>query len=603
MQNRLMPEGLRSRLLTLVVVSVTCSAVLMFAHERDEALQRANNDATLFSRLAAARAAQSLRIAPGSPQAAASLMASAVSASRDVGSMARVGYGAELADVVTFMVVDRRGRVLARPAAAKPGGESLVTPFKARVTADWKQDVRGSDGHRRIVSFAPLPRIGDTALWVGAGVDVDALIADQTRDLWRTLGGVALLGLAMALTAWRVVSVAVLRRVNTLLDATRRLGSGDLATRTGFADESGELGALARQFDAMAAALERKAAEHTRAEAKLRLSEARKSAVLESSLDGIVLLDSQGRMLECNAAARRMFGCDGRQCRHHLLTDIFPEAIPFDASRFNRPTEVMETSCRRLNRRGFPAEISIAPIRDPAAAGLFTLTVRDITERKLWEHSLETLSYMDDLTSLCNRRGFLLFAAHQLKLAVRNDQSVVLVGVDMDGLKAINDTFGHANGDRALVELANALRASFRDCDVIGRIGGDEFVVLTTESNNEEGAEHAVERLAMRIAGRNGEGDLPWTLAASVGWVRAQPTGSKDLVTMLARVDERMYEQKRRRSDGAGGAGGTYDGGVFAPASRAEPAGLVAADPARPAKLVDLRVTQIPLFDDIARAS
>ncbi len=288
--------------------------------------------------------------------------------------------------------------------------------------------------------------------------------AAQAWDLWRSLGGLVLLGIVVALTAWRVVSVAVTRRLNALLDATRRLGMGELGTRTGFGDEAGELGALARQFDEMATAIERHTREHARAEERLRLSEARKSAVLEASLDGIVLLDREGRMLECNATARRMFGCDGRQCVRHRLADVFPDAAPFDGSRFNRPAEVFESCCHRLKGDTFPAELSIAPIRDPAAAGLFTVTVRDISERKEWERSLETLSYMDDLTGLYNRRGFLLFATQQLEMAVRNHQSVVLVGVDMDGLKTINDTFGHANGGRALVELSRALRARTTWC-------------------------------------------------------------------------------------------------------------------------------------------
>jgi diguanylate cyclase (GGDEF)-like protein/PAS domain S-box-containing protein len=602
MPKRMIPKGLRTRLVSLVIVSIIFSVLLLLAHERhqrDDAVTRAHSEATLLSRLAVTRAEQLIRSDTVESLTPKRALASVVLAARDAGAVVRAGYGARLPEVVTFVIVDPRGHVLAEPGSAAPARDSLIRPFEAQTTAEWHQDVRGGDGHSRAVSFVPLQYAGGSPMWVGAAVDVDALIDDQVRGLWRSLAGLFLLGLVVSLMAWRVVSVGVLRRVKALLSATRRLGDGDLAVRSGLADDTGELGALARQFDVMAEALERHEGERARAEARLRLSEARKLAVLEASLDGIVLLDSQGQMMECNATARRMFGCDGRRCEHHSFTDLFPEAMPFDSSRFNRPTEVLETSCRRLNRTTFPAEISIAPIRDPAAAGLFTVTVRDITERKLWQRSLETLSYMDDLTGLYNRRGFLLFAEHQLKLAVRNDQSVVMVGVDMDGLKAINDTFGHANGDRALVELANALRGSFRDSDVIGRIGGDEFVVLTTESN-ETGAEHAVERLAMRIAGRNGEGDLPWPLAASVGWVRAQPTGPEDLVTLLARVDERMYEQKRRRSDGVAGA---YRGGFFARASSVQPAGLAAAEPAVPAMPSAVRVTQIPLFDDIARAS
>jgi diguanylate cyclase (GGDEF)-like protein/PAS domain S-box-containing protein len=560
-------------LLALVIASVTCSTLLMVGHElhqRGAAVQRARVEATLLSRLAAARAERTVRGAPVTPRNAAGVLRAVIPAARDAGAVVRSGYGATLPEAVTFLVVDGRGRVLAEPGATTPRGDSLIAPFPAQSTSGWEQDIRGADGHRRVVAFTPLPRSGDTALWVGAGVDIDALLADQASGLWRSLAGVVLFGLVVSFVAWWVVSVGVLRRVNALLDATRRLGSGDLAARTGLADETGELGALAQQFDEMAGALERQAGERALAEERLRSSEARKSAVLEASLDGIVLLDESGRMVECNGAARRLFGCDGRRCVHHRLTDLFPESLPFDSARFNRPSEVFETSCRRLDQTVFPTEVSIAPIRDVAAFGYFAVTVRDITERKVWERSLETLSYVDELTGLYNRRGFLMFAEHQLKLAARNDQPVVLVGVDVDGLKAINDTFGHPNGDRALVELAKALRSSFRDSDVIGRIGGDEFVVLATESQ-EAGADQAVERFAMRMAGRNSAGDLPWQLAASVGWVRAHSQEARDLGQLLARVDERMYEQKRRSS---AAMGRSLERGRFAGGARIASASL-----------------------------
>ncbi len=550
MSYRWVPDGLRSRLLVPVIASVAFSTLLMFTRERDlraEAVQRASAEAGLLSRLAAGRAEQLLRDAPLAPLGMRDALPLIASAARNAGAVVRADHGAALPEAVSFVVVDRRGRVLAEPGAAGPRGDLLITSFPARAGVGWEQDVRGADGRRHLVAFSPLTHVNDASLWLGACVDMDALLADLTRGMWRSLAGVVLLGLVMSFIVWWVVGVGVLRRVNALLEATRRLGSGDLAARTGLAGGPGELGALARQFDSMAEELERREAGRARAREELRLSEARKSAVLEASLDGIVLLDEGGRMMECNAAARRLFGCNGHACVHHGFTEMFPESLPFDFLRFNRPSEVLETSCRRLDHSVLPVEISIAPVRDAAVVGLFAATVRDISERQRMQNALEKLSFMDDLTGLYNRRGFLMFAAHQLRLAARNDLPVVLVSVDVDGLKAINDAFGHANGDRALIEVAQALHGSFRDSDIIGRIGGDEFVVLAIESQG-EGAEHALERFAMRIAGRNGEDDLPWRLGASVGWVRAQPDDPDDLAELLERVDERMYEQKRRNS-------------------------------------------------------
>lgn len=381
---------------------------------------------------------------------------------------------------------------------------------------------------------------------VSVAIDVITTRPMGVQELEPTIWGGAIMGVLAAIVVWRGVDVIVLRRVRAILAATSRLRSGDLSARTGVHDGRTELGLLAREFDGMASALQRQHADRVAADEQLRLSEARKSAVLEASFDGILVLNGLGVIMECNAAARAMFKCDGRRCVHHRLFELFPHELPFDSTRFNRPTEVFETEGRRLDQSSFSAEMSIAPIRDPAAQGLFVATVRDITERKRLERRLESLSFEDELTHLYNRRGFLMFASQHLKLAQRSGQSLVLVSVDLDGLKCINDHFGHANGDRAIIELANALRASFRDSDVIGRMGGDEFVVMALESD-QKGAELALERLAMRIAGRNAHGDLPWTLSASIGWMRIDSAQGFTLTEMLARADERMYAHKRRR--------------------------------------------------------
>ena len=91
------------------------------------------------------------------------------------------------------------------------------------------------------------------------------------------------------------------------------------------------------------------------------------------------------------------------------------------------------------------------------------------------------MAVRDELTGLTNRRGFLTLADQQLKLALREKLPLLLVFIDMDGLKAINDKLGHAVGDRALVDLGDVIRETFRESDVIGRLGGDEFVALVRE--------------------------------------------------------------------------------------------------------------------------
>ena len=102
-------------------------------------------------------------------------------------------------------------------------------------------------------------------------------------------------------------------------------------------------------------------------------------------------------------------------------------------------------------------------------------------QRKTFEEELLALSLTDPLTGLHNRRGFLTFAEHQLTLSLRTKQRLILFFADQDGLKRINDTLGHEEGDQAIMETASLLKKTFRASDIVARIGGDEYVVLAVD--------------------------------------------------------------------------------------------------------------------------
>ena len=102
--------------------------------------------------------------------------------------------------------------------------------------------------------------------------------------------------------------------------------------------------------------------------------------------------------------------------------------------------------------------------------------------RKKAEEALKTLSLKDDLTGLYNRRGFFTLAEQGLKTAQRMGTEMLLIFGDLDNMKGINDTFGHKEGDQALVDTSQILKETFRESDIIARIGGDEFVILAMNS-------------------------------------------------------------------------------------------------------------------------
>lgn len=166
--------------------------------------------------------------------------------------------------------------------------------------------------------------------------------------------------------------------------------------------------------------------------------------------------------------------------------------------------------------------------------------------RQKREGQLETQSLTDELTGLNNRRGFLVHGDQLLKVARRVEQPVAVVFVDLDRFKEINDKFGHAEGDRALVETAAALKHALRESDIVARIGGDEFVVLALNAP-EHGLQPLRVPLETALAEINRERSRPYELTFSVGLFHCPADDPSSIEELLARADALMYEEKRAK--------------------------------------------------------
>jgi len=189
------------------------------------------------------------------------------------------------------------------------------------------------------------------------------------------------------------------------------------------------------------------------------------------------------------------------------------------------------------------------PQLDEGQAGrmkkLLMRAVHCAAKQYMLQAELGNLALTDELTGLCNRRGFMAIAERQLKIGHRTGRGIVLFFMDIDGMKQINDSFGHGEGDRALKRMAKALKMTFRDSDVIARLGGDEFAVLAIEaSDNSETAIRA--RLAEDLKSVSA-GETRYTINLSLGAVRINICSSASIGEWMVRADQAMYEQKRRR--------------------------------------------------------
>jgi len=169
----------------------------------------------------------------------------------------------------------------------------------------------------------------------------------------------------------------------------------------------------------------------------------------------------------------------------------------------------------------------------------------DIHERKALQDMLETISISDDLTGLLNRRGFFTLAQQQIKLANRAKRRLFLIYGDIDGLKRVNDTLGHAAGDRMLVETAGLLREVFRESDIIARLGGDEFAVLLTEESNTPDTAVILDRLRESLRAHNERAPGGPPVSLSIGLQVYDPGHPSSFDKLISQADALMYEEKK----------------------------------------------------------
>ncbi|MBT8437191.1 MAG: sensor domain-containing diguanylate cyclase [Gammaproteobacteria bacterium] len=169
--------------------------------------------------------------------------------------------------------------------------------------------------------------------------------------------------------------------------------------------------------------------------------------------------------------------------------------------------------------------------------------LRDLAEMAEGELSAIHLATVDDLTKISNRRGFVSLAQNSISLCARQEKPVSMVFLDLDKFKPINDQFGHAEGDHALITFADLLRKSFRDSDVFARIGGDEFVVLLTNSEKDHAAD-CVERFRGEVNAHNEQANRGYDISFSAGIVSMLPDHESMVEDLLREADVLMYEKK-----------------------------------------------------------
>jgi diguanylate cyclase (GGDEF)-like protein/PAS domain S-box-containing protein len=275
---------------------------------------------------------------------------------------------------------------------------------------------------------------------------------------------------------------------------------------------------------------------------------AQQAAAMKASMDGIAILDHCGICIYLNDAYAKIFGYADPE----TLMGSSWEMFYYEEELKRLKEQIMPDVWRdgswrgeaiglKLNGGTLPLEISISSVD----GGGLVQVVRDITERKQIEETLRNSSLKDDLTGLFNRRGLLKQAAPYFDFARRQKESLLLLFIDLDGMKKINDEFGHNEGDNALINTAAILNRSFRSSDIIARLGGDEFTVLVTDLNASK--EDAISRLNKNLKAHNATVARGHELAFSIGVASLEPERMTCFEELLEQADQAMYEQKRMK--------------------------------------------------------
>ena len=273
------------------------------------------------------------------------------------------------------------------------------------------------------------------------------------------------------------------------------------------------------------------------------------AAIVESSDDAIISRSLDSGILSWNRAAARMFGCSQEEALGRTIASFVDEGRraeiqeKVDLALTGKKVENVETVCLRGEDTLFDALLTLAPVKDASGAVTGVSVIgRDVTETKRAEE-LHRQATTDELTGLLNRRGFTALAEEHSQKARESGSGFTILFMDLNGLKQINDNLGHQEGDAAIADAAAILLKTFREGDVIGRLGGDEFCVLLPEET-QENTDSPVGRLQAMTDIHNLQSGRPYKIAMSVGAAQYDPSVPCPIEELIERADAAMYEDK-----------------------------------------------------------
>jgi diguanylate cyclase (GGDEF)-like protein len=368
-----------------------------------------------------------------------------------------------------------------------------------------------------------------------SAVDQDEVMAPIWRRITQTVSATALVTLLLGLLQLKVYESRFVAPLMTLKQRIADITAGKAARWKPSGFSNAEMASIADSIEGMTeSSLSRKAAE-------LRL-------ILESTSDGLLVLDEQDRIMHYN---RRFFqlwnlrdGLIDERLNDVLVGHIRSAVIPKSTDSALREDHSRDSVLLHL-KTGIILEQTARPLLEHGHVTGRLWSFKDVTIKIMAEEKLKLLAATDELTGLWNRRCFMGRAKAEIAQAARLRRPLCLALMDADHFKHINDTFGHAAGDAALKYLAGALRSRLRVSDTIGRIGGEEFAILLPDTSLET-AYIVLEQIRTGIErGHFTHGDKDLAFTVSTG-ITAMPETRVSVDELLSVADAACYKAKTR---------------------------------------------------------
>ena len=378
---------------------------------------------------------------------------------------------------------------------------------------------------------------------------IEIVLAANHSRYWspyKALGETALYLSAMMLLLVGVFGVAMSRRfltgpIQLLERAIQAVAGGNMKIQVSV-KRNDELGQLGESFNTMLGALNSSRGELERNRQRFR-------DFASSSSDWLWETDRSGHFTFVSSSVSETLNMSAAAWLGRTPAEVFPCSNLGALTRLLRPAGKAQCSLKdaeiwvhALSGEAHCLRLNGVPVFSEKTFKGYRGTARDITKLKRDEKRMVVLTNQDHLTGLSNRRRFMEELDHEIRRVERNGQLGVLLLIDLDHLKQVNDTFGHSTGDAMLIAAAEALSGSTRECDIVARVGGDEFAILAVHCDQTT-ADDIVERLNESLSKAN--------VRASIGVASREST--KTLMDAWAQADSNMYRCKRRRGKRRGG--------------------------------------------------